>query len=180
MGKYDYEIKETLFEIDLSKASDKDESVKNLIDTYEKLKSTIFVEIYAHDILEKLQLIKAEKNRRVQQELFENLVTELQHKEYKKSDVYGFLNMIIIDALSLGNTICHLDSLEIINKVWRLYQEKNTFYGDIWYSRKETGLCLDMGRKVVRIQGLMGGLLIHIEKETILDTILDSVVLVEE
>lgn len=51
MGKYDYEIKETLFEIDLSKASDKDESVKNFIDTYEKLKSTIFVEIYVHDIL---------------------------------------------------------------------------------------------------------------------------------
>ncbi len=32
-----------------------------------------------------------------------------------------------------------------------------------------------MGRKVVRIQGLMGGLLIHIEKETILDTILDLI-----
>lgn len=74
MGKYDYEIKETLFEIDLSKVSDKVESIKNLIDTYEKLKSTIIVEIYAHDILEKLQLIKAEKNRRAQQELFENLV----------------------------------------------------------------------------------------------------------
>ena len=64
---------------------------------------------------------------------------------------------------------------EILNKVWELYQEKNDFYGDIWPNRRESGLCLDMGRKIVRIQGFLDNSLGESTAETMLDTLLDLV-----
>ena len=126
-------------------------------------------------ILEKLLLIKFEKDKEQQKKLFNNLISELQNNESNVNEITGLLNTIISNALSMSRTLCGIEEREMLDKVWMLYQEKNRFYGDIWYSRRETGLCLDMGRKIVRIEGFMNRSHEHTSRETIYDTMLDLV-----
>lgn len=81
----------------------------------------------------------------------------------------------MVNSIGTIQVSCNIEKEEILNKVWKLYQEKNDFYGDIWYNRKESGLCLDMGRKIVRIQGFVDNSLGESTAESMFDTLLDLV-----
>lgn len=81
----------------------------------------------------------------------------------------------MVNSIGTIQMSCNMKKEEILNKVWQLYQEKNNFYGDIWYNRRESGLCLDMGRKIVRIQGFADNSFGGSFAESMFDTLLDLV-----
>lgn len=175
MGKYDSMIAKELYDAKPSASQDIKISTNCLLTAYKKLKAKVLVEIYPQDILEKLLKIKSEQDANKKNLLLNNLITELKADTYSESELYTLLNTIISNVLTLSKMLCGIEAQEMLDKVWALYQEKNGFYGDIWYNRRETGLCLDMGRKIVRIEGLMSETLTSSDNETICDTLLDLI-----
>ncbi len=173
MGLYDVEIKKSLFDCGIIELSNIKTMLNRIIDTYKEMRSKLIVEIPLQDLLKKLLDIKYADTIEKQTEYFEKMLCELEEHQYTKNQILRLLDIIIVNSIGTIQVSCNMKKEEILNKVWKLYQEKNDFYGDIWYNRKESGLCLDMGRKVVRVQGFVDNSLGESTAETMLDTLLD-------
>lgn len=175
MGLYDVEIKKSLFDCGIIESSDTKTMLNRIIDSYKEMRSKLIVEIPLQDLLKKLIDIKYADTIEKQTEYFEKMLCELEEHQYTQNQILRLLDIIIVNSIGTIQVSCNMKKEEILNKVWELYQEKNSFYGDIWYIRKESGLCLDMGRKIVRIQGFVDNSLGGSTTETMLDTLLDLV-----
>ncbi len=175
MGLYDAEIKKNLFDVEITVLSNTENMLNNIINAYTEMKSKLIVEIPLQDLLRILHNIKYAETIEKRIELFEKLLCDLEEHQYSKNQILRLLNTIMVNAIGTIQVLCKIEKKEILNKVWRLYKEKNSFYGDIWYNRKESGLCLDMGRKIVRIQGFVDDFLGESTDESILDTLLDLI-----
>ena len=161
MGLYDAEIKKSLFDCGIIESSNTKTMLIRIIDVYEEMRSKLIVEIPLQDLLKKLLDIK--------------YADTIKEHQYTQSQILRLLDIIIVNSIGTIQVSCNMKKEEILNKVWELYQEKNDFYGDIWPNRRESGLCLDMGRKIVRIQGFLDNSLGESTAETMLDTLLDLV-----
>ncbi len=175
MGLYDTEIKKKLFDVEIIGLSNTKIMLNNIINAYTEMKSKLIVEIPLQDLLRMLHDIKYADTMEKQIELFEKLLCDLEEHQYNKNRILKLLNIIMANAIRIIQVSCNIEKKEILNKVWKLYKEKNNFYGDIWYNRKESGLCLDMGRKIVRIQGFVDNFLGESTTESMFDTLLDLV-----
>ena len=175
MGLYDAEIKKSLFDCGIIESSNTKTMLIRIIDVYEEMRSKLIVEIPLQDLLKKLLDIKYADTIEKQTEYFEEMLCELKEHQYTQSQILRLLDIIIVNSIGTIQVSCNMKKEEILNKVWELYQEKNDFYGDIWPNRRESGLCLDMGRKIVRIQGFLDNSLGESTAETMLDTLLDLV-----
>lgn len=175
MGLYDAEIKKSLFDVEIIALSSTKIMLNNIINAYTEMKSKLILEIPLQDLLKMLHNIKYADTIEKQKALFEKLICDLEEHQYSRSQILRLLNIIMVNAIGTIQVLCKIEKEEILNKVWKLYKEKNSFYGDIWYNRKESGLCLDMGRKIVRIQGFVDDYLEESTDETMFDTLLDLV-----
>ena len=175
MVLYDAEIKKSLFDCGIIESSNTKTMLIRIIDVYEEMRSKLIVEIPLQDLLKKLLDIKYADTIEKQTEYFEEMLCELKEHQYTQSQILRLLDIIIVNSIGTIQVSCNMKKEEILNKVWELYQEKNDFYGDIWPNRRESGLCLDMGRKIVRIQGFLDNSLGESTAETMLDTLLDLV-----
>lgn len=175
MGLYDAEIRKNLFDCEIIELSNIETMLYSIINAYTEMKNKLIVEIPLQDLLKKLLEIKYADTKERQIEHFEELLCDLEEHQYTKNQILSLLNVIMVNSIGTIQVSCNIEKEEILNKVWKLYQEKNDFYGDIWYNRKESGLCLDMGRKIVRIQGFVDNSLGESTAESMFDTLLDLV-----
>lgn len=175
MGLYDAEIKKGLFDCGIIELSNIETMLNSIIDAYTEMKNKLIVEIPLQDLLKKLLEIKYADTIEKQIEHFEKLLYDLEKHQYTKKQILRLINIIMVNSIGTIQVSCDMEKKEILNKVWELYQDKNDFYGDIWYNRKESGLCLDMGRKIVRIQGFVDNSLGESTAESMFDTLLDLV-----
>lgn len=175
MGLYDNEIKKNLFNVEIDEPSSIENMLSNIVNVYTEMKAMLIFEIPAQDLLKKLLDIKYADTPEQQKDLFEKMLRNLYDHQYNKTETLKKVNKLMVNAIGTIQKSCNMNKDEILNKVWLLYKEKNDFYGDIWYKRKESGLCLDMGRKIVRIQGFIDNSLVDSTAETMFDTLLDLI-----
>lgn len=175
MGLYDAEIKKSLFDCGVTESSNVKTMLNSIINAYTEMKSKLIVEIPLQDLMKKLLDIKYADTIEKQTEHFEKLLCDLEEHQYTQNQILRLLDIIRVNSVGAIQVSCNMEKEEILNKVWKLYQEKNDFYGDIWYNRKESGLCLDMGRKIVRIQGFVDNSLEESTSESMFDTLLDLI-----
>lgn len=175
MGLYDAEIKKNLFDCEIIELANTETMLNSIINAYTEMKKKLIVEMPLQDLIKKLLEIKYADTKEKQKEHFEKLLYDLEEYQYTQNQILGLINIIMTNSVGTIQVSCDMKKEEILNKVWELYQDKNDFYGDIWYNRKESGLCLDMGRKIVRIQGFVDNSLGKSTAEPMFDTLLDLV-----
>ena len=175
MGLYDNEIRKSLNNIVIVEQSSIEDMLSNIVNVYTEMKAMLIFEIPAQDLLKKLLDIKFADTPEKQKDLFEKMLCNLYDHQYNKNETLKKINKIMVNAIGTIQKSCNMNKDEILNKVWQLYKEKNDFYGDIWYRRKESGLCLDMGRKIVRIQGFIDNSLVDSIAESMFDNLLDLI-----
>lgn len=175
MGKFD---KEVLYEINNfmpSNYTNCQEIYRDLLDKYETMKKLLIVDISVPGLLRKLNIIKLSTDFIVQKQLLEQLIEELQPQLYERDEIIGLVSNIASDCISLISIFRKIPVSEILQNVANIYVQKNGFYGDVWYGRKETGICIDMGRKVVRLEGIFDKNLSPNKEETLYDTLSDLI-----
>ncbi|MBR0280497.1 MAG: hypothetical protein IJQ81_02765 [Oscillibacter sp.] len=175
MGKYDHEVLEKLLQAKATDICTLDVLILNITRAYRDMRAKVVVSLNTEDVLERLLAIRKEPQTEKQKLLLDRYIDDLRNCRYNEDEIISFLDIIVSSSLTVARILFDIEPPDIIDKAWKLYQEKNSFYGDIWYNRKETGLCIDMGRKIVRLEGLANGVLAPSAVETTIDTILDMI-----
>lgn len=179
MGRYDKEIIGTMHKF--LPASEPQKSIealaRDLFNSYSLMKSMLLKEVFVPDLLRKLDSIISSNNFNDMRSLLEQLIFELQGQLYDNNDIISLASNIAGDCISLLQILYNKTLEEIITATVKIYQNKNSFYGDVWYNRLETGICLDMGRKIIRLDHLLkkSNFENQVREESFYDTILDLI-----
>lgn len=148
MGLYDVEIKNELKNfLDLTPLAMNYTEIK---DTYDELKSGLMVEVYAPDIIRKLEAIRCAPLED-KDTLLALYITELNKNILASTSIIDFSNKIASSILYWISTSTHYSIEEALSCVYKTYLVKNQRYGDSWFKHGDLGICRDMGRKMLRL-----------------------------
>ena len=175
MGRYD---KEVLSVIELLKQSEKNEFQEicsDIFNSYERMKELLIIEHTIPEIINRLYLIQQSDTFEKQKELILRLINDLQPRLYDQNQLVELASNISNNCISLLSTLYKISVTDIIEITKNIYIKKNSFYGDIWYNRKEEGICRDMGRKIVRLSSVLNDNPSKDENETLYDTLCDLI-----
>lgn len=150
MGKYDKEVKQEITELKKIYSSPAvDGDVFSPKEIYDNLKSNILREVYIPDMLVCLVNIKDNLHTSAVNILIDDAIEALGEQMYKPYDLIPQINQLIVYLIKVLDKQYTME--KIMQSVWHIYITKNAEYGDVWYKRHSVGICLDMGRKIVRI-----------------------------
>ena len=148
MGKYDKEVFRELSE--LHRYCQPYCFVDSPKEMYDRIKQKVLVEVYVPDILTFLECLRKElANRSIADTMIETKISSLRIQKYKSDDLLPLIDRLINYLIDKASPKYPIE--DITQSIKEIYINKNSVYGDIWYKRGATGICLDMGRKITRI-----------------------------
>lgn len=148
MGLYDVEIKNELnIFLGLTPLSMNYKEIKT---TYDELKSGLMVELYAPDVIRKLETIRCASSEE-KDTLLTLYIAELNKNRLTSASIIDFSNKIASSILFWISTSTHFSIEEALSCVYSTYLVKNQRYGDSWFKHGDLGICRDMGRKMLRL-----------------------------
>lgn len=150
MGKYDLEIQQELLSFSTSSVGNLSELQKNIYVSHSELNASLQDNVSKKDVLSYLDEIENSLKRSEHLSILAKIRAIVQ-KQKSNKEIALSSTSIASGVLEIATTITGLLPREITSRAFQIYRQKNEFYGDIWYNRGAQGICLDMGRKIVRL-----------------------------
>ena len=171
MGAYDQQIKEELESFRPSATSDLSKIQREIYRLYTALNVSLQDNISKTDVLSYMDDIEKSMDGNFVLSTLNKIRGAIQ-KRHSNEKILFSSTCMASGILEIAMEASRLSYQEIANKAFQTYLQKNEFYGDIWHKRGAQGICLDMGRKVVRLSNFP--LSSHNKTEDILDTCTDN------
>lgn len=176
MGKYDVEVENTIFSFQNKSTNDINYTNKEIQTSYKIVNQYYMCTVTKNDVLRLID----ELEKAYIDNTFHNKVSKLRQKyigesTIEKSEVVFHIKNIGDYSLTLMTELTKKERNELLKMAYQVYQLKNSSYNDVWYKRGTSGVCVDINRKIVRIDSILAKNQIS-DGETLFDTALDTLV----
>lgn len=175
MGKYDCEIKSSLCSFQILPTRDIKELNILIQNSYKIIYNHCNQHISNIELLSILQELKVAYYNNCFLEIIENKIEKTKNLDsFSKSDMEKPICDIGSATLSIVSILNHESKDNIVRQTLDLYERKNASYNDIWYVRGMEGICIDINRKIVRLNSIIGDHHKIIDGETLFETCIDT------
>lgn len=177
MGKYDSEIKNSIFSFSVLEKTDIQDINNTIQYNYEIVKNYYTQSFSLNEVLLMLEDIKSSYYSGMIIEEIERKINEMRKSvPYSKKDVSGSIYKIGCAALTALVVLSEQSDITIKQQAFALYERKNASYNDVWYVRGIEGVCVDINRKISRLNSIIMNQGVISDDETLTETFIDTFV----
>lgn len=177
MGKYDKEVKESIIAFCLLS----DISIENINDIIQKnyniIKDYYMTSISIRDVKSILLSLKNVVDRDEINNIIDYHIGEMEcGKNSSEKDVIESIILLGSVALTAIVEMTNDGEAKVKEQAYKLYDKKTTAYNDVWYVRGIEGICVDINRKVARINSIYTKQSTCCDGEMLVDTFMDTLI----
>lgn len=178
-GKYDDEIKTVLFSFTPTELTNLSDINKKIQECYKLISQYYMCTVTLNEVQAILAAFEQELN---DTEKLKELIKKYKNQYSSntvlvKSEIIDAIQILGNNALTLLCVISGKSDEEIKQELLELYQVKNPSYNDVWYERGTPGVCVDINRKVSRLQAVIDTKVDIVDGETVYETAKDTLLM---
>lgn len=177
MGKYDKQVCDSIYCFELNPNTDVS-SINDIIQT-----NYIIVRDYYAASIAKINVISMLVNLKLQYmndnyiDILDSYINEMSNSiEHTEEEAINSIIKIGSCALTAISLLSSISETQIRKEAYELYSKKTSAYNDVWYVRGMEGICVDINRKIARINSILSNESNCCDGETLIDTFMDTLI----